>query len=159
MLVAAGEAKPEDANWSGEARREEWVVLAGMDAEGLRREMLKETFLQDPPRSGRGKKMGETDKKKLREKAIEAQTRFWMRRVMVQRDVKLFESHQALAMLSSFARQYPEYFLRVFHLPFWWCPLLGAEFLLLSRLQARCWCRQTSPCRCLRNALLDRPRN
>jgi hypothetical protein len=68
MLIAAGEAPPDLASdWNKGAKREEWVTLAALDADGLKKEMQLESFMLDPPRRARDG-MGATTKVRKQKK-------------------------------------------------------------------------------------------
>jgi hypothetical protein len=101
LLVEAGEAQPEDTGWEREAKRDEWVVMAGMDAEGLQRAMFN-TFMRDPPRDPREHSGARTDAEMAR-KVHEARRNYWLERTMMHAALKLFESEAALATLRQMA--------------------------------------------------------
>ena len=117
MLVAAGEAQPDlQSDWHKDAKREEWVTLAALDGEGLKREMLTESFMLDPPRRAKDG-MGSTTKRQWQAKVVEARILFWRSRTSVHPRVKLFESQDTLRELEVFAREQTALFSRVYDLP------------------------------------------
>jgi hypothetical protein len=117
MLVAAGEALPDlETDWNKEAKRDEWVTLAALDGEGLKREMLTESFMLDPPRNPKDG-MGATTQRAWQAKVVEARLVFWKSRTVIHPRVKLFESHDALREMEIFAREQTALFFRVYDFP------------------------------------------